>query len=206
MFYNFARVVLYVFIHIMFRIRFEGRENVPKEGGFLLAANHRSYYDPIFVALMIRPHLHFMAKEELFHKNIIFTKIIQWLGAIPVIKGDDSTLSGPEKVLNSGGAILIFPEGHRSKDGIPLRGRNGAAVLAANTGADVMAVSIDFGKKLSFRSKVTITFHPMLKNEDLDISMTSPASLKAATKTIMQTIESGLYHLPELKEEVAKTS
>ena len=59
-----------------YNISFEGLENIPKEGGYIYASNHRSYADPVFIALNVPKKFSFMAKEELF-KNFFFGRLIK---------------------------------------------------------------------------------------------------------------------------------
>ena len=70
-FYQFARHVCTAFLYIAFNYKVEGLENLPKDGGFVLCSNHRSYLDPVFLALRVKRQLNFMAKEELFRVKVL---------------------------------------------------------------------------------------------------------------------------------------
>ncbi|WP_231475346.1 lysophospholipid acyltransferase family protein [Persephonella sp. KM09-Lau-8] len=103
---------------LIFRISAEGIENVPREGGCILAANHRSNLDP-FVLNTISPRpIFFMAKHELF-KIPILSWIIRKAGAIPVKRTtrDIGALKKAIELVNNGYCIGIFPEGTRAKPG-----------------------------------------------------------------------------------------
>ena len=95
MFYYIARIAVYIVLMIFYKPRFEGLENVPKDKGFILVSNHISNFDPIFVAVKVKPRCYFMAKEELF-RNPFVSLIIRGLGAFPVSrgKGDTAPISG----------------------------------------------------------------------------------------------------------------
>lgn len=93
LFYFVAKKLTNAFIHIAFRMRYEGKENIDQRGGFMVCSNHRTVLDPLFIAQKIRPQLFFMAKQELF-KNWFFGAIIK--GWVPSRskrgKGDNSAI------------------------------------------------------------------------------------------------------------------
>ena len=86
MFYSAFRVFITGIFKIIFRLSFEGVENLPKEGGYVYASNHRSNADPILITLKIRKRCAYMAKEELF-KNPFLSLLIKAFGAFPVVRG-----------------------------------------------------------------------------------------------------------------------
>lgn len=114
MLYKIASVLVIGFFRVFFLLRVKGLENVPREGGLLLCANHRSNFDPPAVAAAFPRRLKFMAKEELFH-NPLFGGLIKALGAFPIRrgKGDAGAVMAALKILNSGETTLVFPEGRR---------------------------------------------------------------------------------------------
>lgn len=118
MFYKIATVFVKSFFAVFFFLKSKGRENVPKEGGVLLCTNHCSNFDPPAIASAFPRKLSFMAKEELF-ENKLFAKLITSLGAFPIRrgKGDAGAVLAAIKILRSGGATLIFPEGTRVHNG-----------------------------------------------------------------------------------------
>ena len=77
MFYKVVRALCAVFLRLAFRFRVVGLENVPDGGGFILAANHRSNWDPVLAGIPVKRHkVCYMAKAELFQKNALFARII----------------------------------------------------------------------------------------------------------------------------------
>lgn len=108
-FYNFGRAVTTAFVRIIYRLRFEGLENVPEDRGFILCSNHISDLDPILVAIRVKPQCFFMAKEELF-KIPVLASIVRALGAFPVArgKGDTAAIDHAVDVVNSGHVLAIF--------------------------------------------------------------------------------------------------
>ena len=144
----------------------------------------------MLISLAVRTPFSFMAKEELFKKNIFFAILIKALGAFPVTrgKGDTSAIDKSLKCLNKGRNLVIFPEGTRSKDGKVGRGKTGVALIAAVALVPVIPVGIVFDGKLKFRKKVTVKFGKPIYPDELNISSTSPKELKKLKHTIMNEI------------------
>lgn len=165
MFYNFVVVLLKTVLRLVFRIKYVGRENMPKEGGVLLAVNHRSNWDPVLAGLGSPRHLRFMAKEELF-KNPVFGKLISSLGAFPVSRGsgDVGAVKAAFKILKDDGVMLMFPEGHRMKDGQRGAVKRGVATIAQRCQVPVVPMYISGSYK--WMSKMTITLGKPLSFEE----------------------------------------
>lgn len=145
---------------LWYRIRFEGKENIPKDKACIYVSNHRTYADPPLIVLGVKRKFSFMAKEELF-KFKPFALLIKSLGAFPVSrgKGDETAIENSLKAISQGRNLVIFPEGTRSKDGKLGRGKTGAALIAAKAHTDIVPVGIIFeGDKLHFRSKITVRY------------------------------------------------
>ncbi len=144
MLYKFCVKLLRILLFFAFRIKITGRENILKEGPFILAVNHKSFLDPILAGIACPRQLSFMAKAELF-KNKLFGKLIFRLGAFPVHRGsgDINALKTAFKILKNGGAMLIFPEGGRVKKGERRRAKSGVAVIAQKMNVPVIPVLID---------------------------------------------------------------
>ena len=158
-FYRFARRVMQIIMPLCYKIKHEGRENLPKEGGYLFISNHRSFADAILIPLMCPKQRFFiLAKQELFQHGAIGW-LLKNLGAVAVDRGagDLSPLQELSDRLREGENALIFPEGTRSKDGRLARFKSGAALIAAQTGVPVVPIGISFkGEKLHFRSRITV--------------------------------------------------
>jgi 1-acyl-sn-glycerol-3-phosphate acyltransferase len=101
---------------LIFRIRVSGREHFPSEGGFILATNHISWYDPLLVGSWSPRQVYFFAKQELFRSKV-FGFIIRRTNALPVRRGtiDRTALDMSTEVIERGFGLTIFPEGTRSK-------------------------------------------------------------------------------------------
>lgn len=143
MFYVVARAILRFLMRIAFSMKVEGRDNIPREGGVLVAANHVSMLDPIVVGCAMERRIRFMAKRELFD-NTLLRPIVRGLGAFPVQRGKDdkNAFHTALKVLRNGEVLGMFPEGTRSLDGKLQKAYSGAAILAHKTGALLVPVGI----------------------------------------------------------------
>ncbi len=188
-FYNFAKSVTNGISHLMYHIEYEGLENIPEDGGYIVVSNHRSLWDPIFIAIKLKRQLFFMAKAELF-KNKFFGGILKHLGAFPVErgKGDSTAIDHSIQILKENKILAIFPEGTRSKDGTPLRYKSGAAKIALVTKADVLPCCVDFTGKLKFRKRVTVRYGQLIPNKHLRSEEGEIKEIKEATSLIRSSV------------------
>ncbi len=189
-FYACLRPVVNAIFHCWFDLTFEGTENVPTDGSNIFASNHRSYCDPIFIALPTKVPISYMAKEELFHQNIFFTLLIKGFGAFPVTRGagDTSAIDTSVDKLEKGRNLVIFPEGTRSKDGKVGKGRTGVALVAAIAQVPIIPVGINFEGKLGFRRKVVVRFGKPISPQEIGVNSTSSKDLKVLKTKIMDSI------------------
>jgi 1-acyl-sn-glycerol-3-phosphate acyltransferase len=127
-----------------FRLRVVGKEGVPITQGAILAANHVSYVDPLFIGVaLVERQLHFMAKEELF-RFPLFAALIRGLRAFPVRRGqgDHGAIRQCLRLLAAGEVLLMFPEGTRGNGSALQEGEEGIGLLAARSGCPVVPVYV----------------------------------------------------------------
>lgn len=143
MLYSFFHALGRVLFKILFRFKVSGRENIPREGAVLIAANHMSFLDPISIGIASPRPIHFMARKSLFQGSF-FPWLITRLNAFPLKREgvDPSSLKKALRILKEGKALLIFPEGTRSKDGNIGKVKGGAGMLALKSGAVVVPTLI----------------------------------------------------------------
>lgn len=185
-FYAIAKFVTNLMIHFLYKMEYEGMENIPSGGGYMVCSNHRTNMDPIFIAQKLKTQLFFMAKQELFQNKFVGL-VIKGLGAFPVErgKGDSGAIDFAVETLKSGKVLAMFPEGTRSKDGIPQRPKSGAALVAMQTHADILPVGISFDLPLKFRSVVKVQYGKMIRFDSLGVETNAPREMKAVSKRIM---------------------
>jgi 1-acyl-sn-glycerol-3-phosphate acyltransferase len=163
------KAILTPILRLFYRVRIEGRDGLPRRGAVILAANHRSFMDSLFLPLVIRRRVTFVAKAEYFDdkKTAWF---FRGVGQIPIQReggsASERALASATEVLDAGGVFGIYPEGTRTRDGYLHRGHTGVARLGLRTGAPIVPVGMigtdeinPIGRKLPrlFRT-VTIRF------------------------------------------------
>lgn len=186
---------------IYYNFHIEGWENLPEKEGVIIASNHRSYADPVLLTMPMKKPVTYMAKEELFH-NKLFGAFIRILGAFPVKRGsgDMSVITECTDRLAAGKNVVIFPEGTRSKENKVHRGKNGVALIAARSGADVLPMGIVFeGEKLHFRSKLTLKIGKVITSEQLALTE-APDDIKRGKQVIMDAVTELVEGSPENSE------
>lgn len=194
--------------------RWSGQENFPAEGGFVVVSNHVTEIDPITVAYSvykagIMPR--FLAKESLFRVPVVGT-VLKRTGQVPVYRGSTrakDSLVAARAELDSGGAIIVYPEGTITRDPHmwPMRGRTGAARLALETGVPVVPMAHWGDQEILYRDpqghrtfsawppkRVTGTIGAPLHPEDLvpgglaRPGHPSPEELAHATEVLMAAV------------------
>lgn len=156
MLYSFARAVLVPIFLFFYNYRVIGRDNVPKDGGYIVCANHVSAIDPILVGISLRKSMYFMAKAELF-KNVFLRTLLHLINVFPVKRGeaDIGSIKTSLKLLGSGKVLGLFPEGTRNKTG-EIVAEPGIAMLAVKSKVPVLPVAIVSTYKFFKRTKVVI--------------------------------------------------
>jgi 1-acyl-sn-glycerol-3-phosphate acyltransferase len=142
-FYRVAHTVVRVWARLYLGFRTSGSERMPPAGPTIVACNHLSYLDPPLVGISFSRRLRFAAKAELF-KIPLFCSLIAALGSVPIARGrpDRAGFRRLERILRSGQALLVFPEGTRSPHGRLLPAEPGVGLLVLRTRAQVLPVAI----------------------------------------------------------------
>jgi 1-acyl-sn-glycerol-3-phosphate acyltransferase len=146
----------------LFRIKVRGKENFPESGGFILATNHRSYYDPLLVGSWAPRQVYFLAKQELF-KSWFFGRIITATNALPVRRGtiDRNALKLCVETLENGYGLTIFPEGTRAKGKEFLDPKPGVGVIATQAKVPIVPGYVHGSDRLNdcFKGRVKMSIH-----------------------------------------------
>lgn len=143
-------LVLGPVLRLVWRPRVEGRTNIPAEGPAILASNHLSFSDSIFLPLVVRRPIFFMAKKEYFTgkglRGLFSRLFFTGVGAVPVDRSGGraarAALDAAKRVLSEGKLWGIYPEGTRSPDGRLYRGKTGVARLSLECGVPVIPVAM----------------------------------------------------------------
>jgi 1-acyl-sn-glycerol-3-phosphate acyltransferase len=135
MIYKALQLIGFLLFVLLFRLKVKGVENIPKDGGAIICANHSSYLDPIILGIAIPRKVHHMAKDELF-KNPFFARIITFFNAFPVKRGffPSKAFKTVVDLLKDGELVIIYPEGTRSRNGKIQRAKLGIGVIVSLVG------------------------------------------------------------------------
>lgn len=166
--FRFLQFAFQIYLRLLFRIQVQGREHIPRRGKLILAANHVSGYDPFVIGSVVPRVLYFLAKRELFRNPLLGAVLRVLLHAIPVDRRDigRTTVRRINELLAAGEAVLLFPEGTRSRSGQIGEGKAGVGMLAAANQADIVPVHVDglHGGRRSLwrRPRIKVVFGPVL--------------------------------------------
>ena len=143
---NLLRLALRAVCRAYFGLELIGVEQIPASGPLIITPNHQTFADPPLVTIPVLRPVHYMAWSRLFAVPV-FGRFIRLLRAFPVQveSADPRAARAAVRLLRSGQAVMIFPEGERSPDGGVRRFKPGAFRLAVSLGAPVLPVTIDGG-------------------------------------------------------------
>ena len=196
------RAFLTPFLMVLFRPKVKGLRHVPASGPVIIASNHLSFSDSIFMPLVVPRKVTFLAKSEYFTspgpKGLLKKLTFIALGQVPVDRSggrrSEAALITGLKVLAEGKCLGIYPEGTRSPDGRLYKGRTGIARLAIESGAPIIPVAMFNTEKIQPTGTVVpkvmrvemIFGEPMYFEGD----STDLQHLRDVTDKIMSTIQS----------------
>jgi 1-acyl-sn-glycerol-3-phosphate acyltransferase len=161
------------FLYGLFRLRVLGRENLPANGGFVLACNHVSSFDPWPLGLPLWPrrYLRFMAKSELYWWPLSF--VLNGAGAFPVHRGqrDFAAIETAVGLARGGNVIAMFPEGTRRTKGLvkrhEARPRSGAARIALEAGVPLVPAAVKGTDRLLRLGPLRVAYGAPIPLDDL---------------------------------------
>jgi 1-acyl-sn-glycerol-3-phosphate acyltransferase len=160
-------------LHLAYRLRPRGLENLPVDGGFVLACNHVSSFDPWPLGMPLWPkrQLRFMAKSELYWWPL--TIVLNGAGAFPVKRGqrDTQAIETAVELVRAGNVVAMFPEGTRRTKGLvkrfEARPRSGAARIALEGGVPLVPAAVAGTDGLTRFSALRVAYGPPVDIEDL---------------------------------------
>lgn len=192
-FYKFAISVFRVFSKVFFKYEVIGEENIPNEGNIIVAANHKSNLDPVFLAASIRNReVAAIAKKELFEiKPLGF--ILKKLNVIPINreKPDVSTIKNILRSIKDGYVLGIFPEGTRIKEPGFGEAKAGLSVFAIKGKASVVPISIISNYKIF--NRVTIYIDKPISFEDYYKQKLTTEDNERLAQNVLEVIKENYY-------------
>ena len=222
--YQVSRILAGPFLHLLWRPQITGLEHIPASGGAILASNHRSVVDTIFLPLMLTRPVTFAAKSEYFTGTRLPDRITgAYLRATKQLPVDRAGTRAAQDMLESalalvrGGALFgIYPEGTRSPDGRLYRGRTGVGWLALSSGLPVIPVAmigtdrvLPPGRKVPRLGRVEVRVGEPLTFDAYRQQPAGARQRRAVTDEVMRSIQalSGQEYVPMYasvrKEELA---
>ena len=192
-FYLVAGGISWPVVRGLYRLRAEGLDNVPQEGGFVLAANHTSNFDPWPLGMLLWPdrYLRFMAKSELFWFPM--GRVIAAGGAFPVRRGerDVEAIQTAIRLVRDGDVVVMFPEGTRRAKGVrkryEARAHTGAARIALMAGVPLVPAAIAGTGRLSRLERLRVRYGKPIRVDDLG-ALDSSEAAQEATRRLMAEI------------------
>ncbi|ADO76937.1 lysophospholipid acyltransferase family protein [Halanaerobium praevalens] len=190
--YQTIRLFLLAIFKVFFRIKVNGKENLPDSGKAIVLANHISLLDPPLLAAVLPRPLRFMAKKELF-KNPILRFVLFLADAFPVdrTKNDITAVKKALAVLKKEEVLGLFPEGTRKPEGELGSPKLGSVMLAIKSGAPIIPVGI---KNIKTDGRITINIGESFSLEQFSQKKLSKTERKKAAQFIKNKIAAAINY------------
>lgn len=203
--YYAGRILMAPLLKLVYRPRVIGKRNVPKHGKVILASNHLSFIDSVVIPMTAPRRVQFLAKSSYFEgrglKGRISRSFFTSIGAVGVKRGAGAAaqeaLDQSRRIIDTGAAFALYPEGTRSLDGRLYKGRTGIGWLALTTGAVVVPVGLigtdqmqPVGARFPKPHRITVVF-----GEPLDLSHFGPAESGRARRQATDAIMAAIHGL-----------
>jgi len=192
--YNVIAALGWPILYMLFRLRTRGRENLPTAGGYVLACNHVSSFDPwpLGVPLWPKRFLRFMAKSELYWFPLRL--VLDGAGAFPVRRGqaDIEAIETAVRLAREGNVIAMFPEGTRRRKGLVKRfqprPRTGAARIALEANVPLIPAAVKGTDRLLRLGPLLVRYGAEVELDDLR-ALEPHVAAQQATERLMARIE-----------------
>ena len=194
-FYVFIGAISWPLVRGLYRLRAEGQENLPRDGGYVLAANHTSNLDPWPLGMPLWPKrfLRFMAKSELYWWPLKY--VIRGGGGFPVRRGesDVEAIDTAVALARQGYVVAMFPHGTRQRKGLVKKyqpkAHTGAARIALEAGVPLVPAAIAGTDRLSRLERLRVRYGRPIPLDDLG-GLEPTEAARVATERLMDEIES----------------
>ena len=192
--YNVVAALSWPILHGLFRLRVAGQENVPTSGGYVLACNHLSNFDPWPLGMPLWPQrwLRFMAKAELYWWPA--TYVLNAAGAFPVHRerADVEAVQTAVRLAREGNVVVMFPEGTRRRKGLvkkhQARARSGEARIALEAGVPLVPAAVAGTDRLLTLGPLRIAYGAPVEMNDLAATGDMRRASQEATERLMAQI------------------
>jgi 1-acyl-sn-glycerol-3-phosphate acyltransferase len=181
-------------VKLLFRLKASGTEHLPREGGYVLSANHLSNLDPwpLGLPLFPRRQIRFMAKTELFRSPL--RPILRYGGAFEVRRGEGDTtaIETAVRLAREGEVVAIFPEGTRRKKGLAkkhqARPRTGAVRVALEARVPLIPAAIGGTDRITRLGPLRVAYGPPVELDDLRDGREMREAARIGTERLMAAI------------------
>jgi 1-acyl-sn-glycerol-3-phosphate acyltransferase len=192
--YNLIGILSAPVLYGLYRLRARGKGNLP-EGGFVLACNHVSSFDPWVLGMPLWPRrfLRFMAKSELYWPPLKY--VLNGVGAFPVRRGqrDVQAIEKAVQLAREGHIVTMFPEGTRRTKGLvkrfEARPRSGAARIALEAGVPLVPAAVKGTDKLLRLGRLSVVYGTPVEIDDLRGRDVAEAALEATERLMSRIAE-----------------
>lgn len=187
MFYNIIKFFATILFRIIYRIRVEGTENIPKEGKLIVCSNHINNLDPLIISIIFPRTINWMGKKELF-KYRWFGFILEKLNVFPVDRAgtDIKSVKKSLRILKENKVLGIFPEGTKVKGYDLANAKPGIALMAVKSQTDILPIQIESNYK--FFNKVTIKIGNLIDMSQYRGQKLSSEDYTLLSQNILKTI------------------
>jgi len=191
--YWFCHFLINMYMRTLGRLRLTGQDKIPAEDGLIIASNHIARADPFLLGSAVPRELWFMAKKELF-KPFLLGRFISKVNAFPVdrFSFDIEVIKKSISFLKQGKALIMFPEGTRSKDGQIKEGKIGVGMLAHKAGVPIVPAYIENTGKawwnLFLGKRMRVSFGDIIDREWICSRQGNKEGYKEITALLMDKI------------------
>ncbi|MCB1194838.1 1-acyl-sn-glycerol-3-phosphate acyltransferase [bacterium] len=196
--YKTAITLCWIYSKLFFKVKIDGLEEPPHVTGYILTANHTSYFDPFIVAKYVKRPIRFLAFKRFFKHPLSNFFMRRWL-AIPIDTEsiEKKTLETAIKYLKQDTIVGIFPEGKINKSGQEVQMQTGVALLAMHSRKPILPVRIEGTRNLYrptiFKKKpITISFKPVIHTEEF-INTFEGEGTKKIRNRLIQLIQNRIF-------------
>ena len=202
-FYFGVRTTVRPLVKLLWNPRVTGLENIPEEGGFIIASNHLANIDSFVLPVVLPRQIRFVAKDTLWTGPGLKGRIVRWffeaVEAVPVdreaLSSGKGALQAGLEILREGSGFAIYPEGTRSRDGLLHPGKQGAAWLAVESGCPVIPVGLKgtqnllTGRELRERRAFSARIGAPLDLSEIDPTLSKGVRRRLLNARIMDEIQ-----------------